>query len=663
MTGNERWRTPAHMHHRANQEHSLHRESLGLMLPCIAPHDHTNIEGKRVKKGEATFGNQCAARIMTALIAAGLQIPKKMIGMTCGVHAAEDGHWVRAREAAQTLNVLANGGSLPGYKKMRRISREEVPNFFAKVPSLPGILYIPSYWRRTGESGTTGDHIDLWNGYRTPAKSLIQQFFTAGIMPNYRHAQELWFWEVDDVDPKTLQRRTEGDVQIRNAVTIAALKVMAESAQATDTSTGFGTFDDKTGTVVGADAHTAVERSAYTSVSAASSVADSSTAAESTSSPGEPIDSMRRKVTAGIIGAILAPQILASPASAQQRGRGRQTDSGSERQSQQRGRVQAFEQTINAKRAVLQSGTDDQVRSLLLEFPKVPHYESLHDIERRALFPNVYKGYLSPEEEREKGMLSFPVVPSSVVPASVYDRKTEIPSTSQLMNDKKIMLFDGSMIYANGIRVAKERRIAPPLYAYAVADGSDQKEAEIVGGQQVFALDRSLSGTVFDAAGIVPFNFERAESADGKWVSVCWMKNPQISEDNGFSNPRRLYWDPQIEGAFMYDLGRNASLKRYVERTLRESVKGTSATHNLNKEMMLAGLHNAKLVVMASDDVHFFESQMQQVGGAAILDRGESGEPHLVGQAMWRIDIPKPGGGFQVAFLVSGAEQTKRAVA
>ena len=635
---------------RANREHSLHREGLGLVHVCTAPHDLTNIEGKRVKAGEPTFGNQCAARLMTMLIAVGLKIPPRMIKMTCGVHSPEAGHWVRAREAAETLDALAKTGNLPGFQRAEKISRGEVEKFFAEAPTAPGIVYIPAYWRRTGESGTTGDHIDLWNGFRTPAKSAIQNFFTVGILSNYRHAREVWFWKaVDGVQQGKRAEHDFGGAVPQHALSAATLALVSKASADMDMLLGQGSFSDNTGAVIGNEME--MEKSLKTPANISASNHEDNGAVAHPS---------RRAFATGLAAAFTVP-FMVSEAHGQQRVRGRGRESGEQREAQFPRVVKAFEDKIVERHSVLNSGKAQDVLAFVLSYPKIPHYEQLHAIEVRALFPRVHKKYLSPAEEQHEGLLSFPIVPSSYTPTAVYDRKTTVPTQSELQNSAKTVIFDGSMIYASGIRVRGDRRLLPPLYRYALADGSEQALNEIFAGRQTFSVDRNLGGTVFDKAGVLGFDFTTANNAHGKWVSLCWAKNPQIAEDTGFSDPRKQYWDHQIEGGFMYDLEKSAALKSVVVDTILK-IKGTSDAHQLQKKMLLATHTGARLFVTSSDDTAFFEAQMQQVGGAAVVSSDAAHKPVLIGQVMWRIDLPRPDGGIQVAFLVSGAEQTKAAI-
>ncbi len=60
-----------------------------------------------------------------------------------------------------------------------------------------GAIDFRDYWKRTTDSGrATGDHIDVWNGYRSSAKWLLEWFSWVGYYSNYANAGEIWFWEV-----------------------------------------------------------------------------------------------------------------------------------------------------------------------------------------------------------------------------------------------------------------------------------------------------------------------------------------------------------------------------------------------------------------------------------------------------------------------------------
>ena len=69
-------------------------------------------------------------------------------------------------------------------------------HFYGKLYGRTGIIYIQDYWKRHGETVATGDHIDVWNGYRSSTKWLMEWFSWLGYYSNYVQAKEIWFWDV-----------------------------------------------------------------------------------------------------------------------------------------------------------------------------------------------------------------------------------------------------------------------------------------------------------------------------------------------------------------------------------------------------------------------------------------------------------------------------------
>jgi hypothetical protein len=67
-----------------------------VTMPCIAPHDLTNLEGEHVRLGFPVFHNQCAIRMGVALRRAGVQ--ERQFGgcSTCSVHPSSDMHFINA---------------------------------------------------------------------------------------------------------------------------------------------------------------------------------------------------------------------------------------------------------------------------------------------------------------------------------------------------------------------------------------------------------------------------------------------------------------------------------------------------------------------------------------------------------------------------------------
>lgn len=164
-----------------------------VQTPCIAPHDLTNMAGEEVKAGYPVFHNQCAIRMGVALRRAGVQPAQLGRTATCSVHPASDMHIINASALAHAIA----GAKIDGLGPREIISGAEASEFYPKIYGRTGILFIQDYWHRSSDAEkATGDHIDVWNGYRSSAKWLLEWFSWAGYYSNYAGASELWFWEV-----------------------------------------------------------------------------------------------------------------------------------------------------------------------------------------------------------------------------------------------------------------------------------------------------------------------------------------------------------------------------------------------------------------------------------------------------------------------------------
>lgn len=165
-----------------------------VQTPCIAPHTGT-FQGSHALKGFPTFHNQCAIRMGVALKRGGVK-PGQISGcLTCGAHDPDAMHFIRATELA---NALART-NLPGFAPVERLTGDAPHHFYPKLFGRTGVIFIKDYWTRDGVDKPgfpTGDHIDVWNGYRSSAKWLMEWFSWLGYYSNYAHAREIWFWEV-----------------------------------------------------------------------------------------------------------------------------------------------------------------------------------------------------------------------------------------------------------------------------------------------------------------------------------------------------------------------------------------------------------------------------------------------------------------------------------
>lgn len=165
-----------------------------VQMPCIAPHDITNLEGKAIAKGFPVFSNQCAIRMGIALRRAGVMPGQITSCQHCVVHGRDDMHFINASQLANAISRA----NLPGVAARERLTGKDPSEFYPKLFGRTGMIYIQDYWQRTVDQpgSPTGDHIDVWNGYRSSAKWLMEWFSWLGYYSNYAQAGEIWFWEV-----------------------------------------------------------------------------------------------------------------------------------------------------------------------------------------------------------------------------------------------------------------------------------------------------------------------------------------------------------------------------------------------------------------------------------------------------------------------------------
>jgi len=114
---------------------------------------------------------------------------------TCGVHPSDDMHFIRAQELANALGRA----NVPWLGNTEKLKGEDPAKFTRILFGRKGIIFLKDYWARSGERGTgnaTGDHIDLFDGYRTTASWLMEYFSWLGYYGGYAGSKEIWFWEV-----------------------------------------------------------------------------------------------------------------------------------------------------------------------------------------------------------------------------------------------------------------------------------------------------------------------------------------------------------------------------------------------------------------------------------------------------------------------------------
>ncbi len=150
----------------------------------------TEFGGKIIPKGAPSFANQCAIRMAVALREAGISLSQIGNPRVSWFHSKDKMFVLVAQELANGLKP----GRIPGLGTLEKV--KDPKNFHNELYGRKGIIFFKDYWRRTGQTQPTGDHIDVWNGYRTSAKWLMEWFSWLGYNENYGKSKEIWFWEV-----------------------------------------------------------------------------------------------------------------------------------------------------------------------------------------------------------------------------------------------------------------------------------------------------------------------------------------------------------------------------------------------------------------------------------------------------------------------------------
>lgn len=157
------------------------------------------------RKGTPSFPNQCAIRMGVSLRDSGISLGQLGNPRVSWYHPKERMFVLNAEELASAIAR----SNISGLGAIQKISGDDVKRFTSILYGRTGIIFFKDYWYRgrripDGNGGTktvkearaTGDHIDVWNGYRTSAKWLIEWFSWLGYSENYGKSREIWFWEV-----------------------------------------------------------------------------------------------------------------------------------------------------------------------------------------------------------------------------------------------------------------------------------------------------------------------------------------------------------------------------------------------------------------------------------------------------------------------------------
>ncbi len=171
-----------------------HPINQSVTTPCIAQSQFKNLEGRTIQPGFPVYANQCAIRMAIALRRAGVTANQLSGVAACGHHPRDEMHFINSTQLA---NAIARA-NLPGVGRTEKYKGDEAEEYYPKLFGRTGIIHIRDYWTRsTDRSGyPTGDHIDVWNGYRSSAKWLMEWFSWLGYYSNYAEGSQIWFWEV-----------------------------------------------------------------------------------------------------------------------------------------------------------------------------------------------------------------------------------------------------------------------------------------------------------------------------------------------------------------------------------------------------------------------------------------------------------------------------------
>ncbi len=169
-----------------------HPTNNSVQLPARMLKD-TPYNGRIYRAGEPSFANQCAIRLGVSLREAGVTMGQLGNPRVSWFHPRDEMFILNAQELANALSR----SNIPGLGKVQKFTGDDASDFYNKMFGKKGIVFFKDYWRRSSDGGSpTGDHIDVWNGYRTSASWLMEYFSWLGYYGGYAKAREVWFWEV-----------------------------------------------------------------------------------------------------------------------------------------------------------------------------------------------------------------------------------------------------------------------------------------------------------------------------------------------------------------------------------------------------------------------------------------------------------------------------------
>ena len=130
----------------------------------------------RDANGASSFPNQCAIRMSTCFVTAGLSLAS-FRGAFCW-YGHGRAHAIRAEEVGQWLNDTAD---FVGVAEIRKRSAGVIAA--QAYATRQGVVLFRNFWGQ----GNQGDHVDLWNG----------SMMTHGAASYFERSEEVWFWDLD----------------------------------------------------------------------------------------------------------------------------------------------------------------------------------------------------------------------------------------------------------------------------------------------------------------------------------------------------------------------------------------------------------------------------------------------------------------------------------
>lgn len=160
---------------------------------------HAGNDNPCATNGKPNFSDQCAIRVGVALVACGVKTSALPGVRHCWHHEKSHGHALAAEELANGLKNMP----IPGIGALIKV---EPAKFKATLSGKKGIIFFKDYWQRTSNGkkekfrNRSGDHIDLWDGFRLAhRRSIVQMYLrigSFGLGADHTKSKEIWFWEV-----------------------------------------------------------------------------------------------------------------------------------------------------------------------------------------------------------------------------------------------------------------------------------------------------------------------------------------------------------------------------------------------------------------------------------------------------------------------------------